>query len=82
MQSMLSAIYPMLKADFALDYWQIGMMTLAFQGTASLLQPAIGIFMKDDRRHTFTDAVNALVGMGLEAYRQQKPQTTPMRAQG
>ncbi|WP_255697306.1 MFS transporter [Rhodobacter flavimaris] len=44
MQSMLSAIYPMLKADFALDYWQIGMMTLAFQGTASLLQPAIGIF--------------------------------------
>lgn len=44
MQSMLSAIYPMLKADFALDYWQIGMMTLAFQGTASLLQPAIGMF--------------------------------------
>jgi len=43
MQSMLSAIYPMLKADFALDYWQIGLMTLAFQGTASLLQPVIGI---------------------------------------
>ncbi|MBZ4021225.1 MFS transporter [Rhodobacter sp. TJ_12] len=44
MQSMLSSIYPILKADFALDYWQIGLLTLAFQGTASLLQPAIGIY--------------------------------------
>ncbi|SOC16334.1 MFS transporter [Rhodobacter maris] len=44
MQSMLSSIYPILKADFALDYWQIGMLTLAFQGTASLLQPVIGIY--------------------------------------
>lgn len=44
MQSMLSSIYPILKADFALDYWQIGLLTLAFQGTASLLQPVIGIY--------------------------------------
>lgn len=44
MQSMLSSIYPILKTDFALQYWQIGLMTLAFQGTASLLQPAIGIY--------------------------------------
>ncbi|MEI4488188.1 MFS transporter [Frigidibacter sp. MR17.14] len=44
MQSLLSAIYPLLKADFALDYWQIGLMTMAFQCTASLLQPAIGMF--------------------------------------
>ena len=44
MQSMLSSIYPILKDHFALDYWQIGLMTLAFQGTASLLQPFIGIF--------------------------------------
>ncbi|TCV74314.1 FSR family fosmidomycin resistance protein-like MFS transporter [Neorhizobium sp. R1-B] len=43
MQSMISAIYPMLKADFALDFWQIGILTLAFQCTASLLQPVIGI---------------------------------------
>ncbi|CAD7023956.1 MFS transporter [Pseudorhizobium endolithicum] len=42
MQSMISAIYPMLKADFNLDFWQIGMLTLAFQCTASLLQPVIG----------------------------------------
>ncbi len=43
MQSMISAIYPMLKADFNLDFWQIGILTLAFQCTASLLQPLIGI---------------------------------------
>ncbi|RWR08714.1 MFS transporter [Paenirhodobacter populi] len=44
MQSMLSAIYPMLKDTFQLDYWHIGLLTLAFQGTASLLQPAIGLY--------------------------------------
>lgn len=43
MQSMIAAIYPMLKADYNLDFWQIGMLTLAFQCTASLLQPVIGI---------------------------------------
>jgi FSR family fosmidomycin resistance protein-like MFS transporter len=43
MQSMISSIYPMLKTDYALDFWQIGMLTLAFQCTASLLQPIIGI---------------------------------------
>ncbi|WP_105400547.1 MULTISPECIES: MFS transporter [Neorhizobium] len=43
MQSMIAAIYPMLKTDYALDFWQIGILTLAFQCTASLLQPVIGI---------------------------------------
>lgn len=44
MQSLLAAIYPILKADFSLSFWQIGALTLAFQGTASLLQPAVGIY--------------------------------------
>lgn len=43
MQSMLAAIYPMLKSDYGLDFWQIGLLTMAFQVTASLLQPAIGL---------------------------------------
>jgi FSR family fosmidomycin resistance protein-like MFS transporter len=47
-QSLLSAIYPMLKDDFGLSYWQIGLLTLTFQVTASLLQPAIGLAI--DRR--------------------------------
>ena len=44
-QSLLSAIYPLLKQSFALDYGQIGLITLTFQCTASLLQPFVGIVM-------------------------------------
>ena len=44
MQSMLPAIYPMLKEGFHLDFWQIGLLTMAFQVTASLLQPGIGMY--------------------------------------
>lgn len=44
MQSLLAAVYPMLKRDYGLDFWQIGFLTLAFQGTASLLQPMIGLY--------------------------------------
>lgn len=43
MQSLISALYPMLKEDFALDFAQIGLITLTFQLTASLLQPAVGM---------------------------------------
>ncbi|HET9033900.1 MAG TPA: MFS transporter [Dokdonella sp.] len=41
-QSVLPAIYPLLKSRFALDFGQIGLITLTFQITASLLQPMIG----------------------------------------
>ena len=44
MQSLLAAIYPLLKDNYHLDFWQIGVLTLAFQGTASLLQPLIGMY--------------------------------------
>ncbi len=44
MQSLLAAIYPLLREEFRLDFWQIGLMTLAFQVTASLLQPLIGLY--------------------------------------
>ena len=44
MQSLLSAIYPILKDNYGLDYVQIGLLTLTFQCVASLLQPAIGIY--------------------------------------
>src|SRR5690606_34963345 len=39
----LSAIYPLLQAEFDLSYAKIGLMTLAFMGTASVLQPLIGL---------------------------------------
>ena len=41
-QSLLPAIYPILKAALALDFRHIGLITLANQLTASLLQPVIG----------------------------------------
>jgi FSR family fosmidomycin resistance protein-like MFS transporter len=44
MQSMLTAIYPILKANYGLDFVQIGLLTFTFQVTASLLQPAIGMY--------------------------------------
>nr|WP_316656095.1 MFS transporter [uncultured Gellertiella sp.] len=43
MQSLLTSIYPMLKANYALDFVEIGLLTFAFQVTASLLQPAVGV---------------------------------------
>src|SRR5277367_4207173 len=43
-QSLIPAIYPLLKASFHLDFTQIGIITLTYQITASLLQPLIGHF--------------------------------------
>jgi len=43
-QSLIPAIYPIIKAAYQLDYSQIGLITLAFQISASLLQPAVGFY--------------------------------------
>ncbi|MBM3601316.1 MAG: MFS transporter [Alphaproteobacteria bacterium] len=48
MQSMVPALYPILKDGYRLDFAQIGLITLTFEATASLLQPAIGYWA--DRR--------------------------------
>ena len=42
MQQLFPAIYPLLKANYGLSFSQIGVLTLAFQITASLLQPVVG----------------------------------------
>ncbi|MDB5413952.1 MAG: transporter [Rubritepida sp.] len=44
MQSLVPAIYPILKDAYGLDFAQIGLITLAFQCTASLFQPVVGIY--------------------------------------
>jgi len=44
MQSLLIAIYPMLKQELSLSFTQIGLITLTYQITASLLQPLIGLY--------------------------------------
>src|ERR1700721_739282 len=44
MSSLLPAIYPLLKTSFNLNFAQVGLITLTYQFTASLLQPAIGFY--------------------------------------
>src|SRR4051794_5623781 len=48
MQSLILAIYPILKGEFALSFGQVGLITLTYQLTASLFQPLIGLYT--DRR--------------------------------
>ncbi|WP_250499699.1 MFS transporter [Caballeronia sp. GAWG1-5s-s] len=43
-QSLILAIYPMFKSEFALTFGQIGLITLTYQITASLLQPIVGLY--------------------------------------
>ncbi len=43
-QSLILAIYPLLKVKFQLSFGQIGLITLSYQLTASLLQPVVGIY--------------------------------------
>ncbi len=50
LQSLLAAVYPTLKPEFGLSFAQIGLVTLAYQLTASLLQPVVGLYA--DRRPT------------------------------
>ena len=60
MQSLIASVYPILKHSYALDFAQIGMITLAFQFTASLLQPVVGHFT-DKKAQPFSLAI----GMGF-----------------
>ena len=56
MQSLIASVYPILKDNYALDFAQIGLITLAFQFTASLLQPLVGHFT-DRKAQPFSLAV-------------------------
>jgi FSR family fosmidomycin resistance protein-like MFS transporter len=60
MQSLIPSVYPILKESYALDFAQIGLITLAFQFTASLLQPVVGHFT-DKKAQPFSLAA----GMGF-----------------
>ncbi len=52
-QSLIPAIYPILKSSFHLDFGQIGLITLTYQLTASLLQPFVGYYT-DKRPHPYS----------------------------
>ena len=70
MQSLLPAMYPMLKDTYQLSFGQIGLLTFTFQFTASLLQPLIGAYA-DRRPRPYSLAVGmgfTLAGLVLLAY--------------
>src|SRR5262249_36738254 len=48
MQSLVPALYPILKGSYGLTFSQVGLIKLAFQFTASMLQPGVGLYT--DRR--------------------------------
>ncbi|GAB3994972.1 MFS transporter [Spirosoma daeguense] len=60
LQAVIPAIYPIIKEDFHLDFSDIGLVTLAYQLTASILQPFVGLYT-DRHPKPFSLAV----GMGI-----------------
>lgn len=75
MQSLLPAIYPILKSNYGLTFGQIGFLTLTFQLTASLLQPTIGLYT-DKHPKPYSLAIGmafTLVGLVLFARAEAYP---------
>ncbi len=60
MQSVIPAVYPLIKDHFSLTFTEIGLITLTFQLTASLLQPVVGFYT--DRRPR---PMSLVIGMGF-----------------
>jgi FSR family fosmidomycin resistance protein-like MFS transporter len=60
LQSLLPALYPMIKSSYALSFAQIGLLTFTFQFTASLLQPLVGALADKSPR-----PYSLAVGMGF-----------------
>jgi len=70
MQSLILAMYPILKGEFSLSFAQVGLITLTYQLTASLLQPLVGVFT-DRRPQPYSLPVgmtSTLIGLMLLAF--------------
>ena len=62
-QSLVPSVYPILKTSFQLDFGQIGLITLAFQMTASFLQPVVG-YLTDKRPSPYSLATGMAFSLG------------------
>ncbi|MGU9980583.1 MFS transporter [Phreatobacter sp. HK31-P] len=62
MQSLVAALYPVLKENYALDFGQIGLLAFVFSGTASLFQPLVGLYTD---RHPQPYSLAAGMGFSL-----------------
>jgi len=75
MQSLLPALYPMLKVRYHLSFGQIGIVTFTYQITASILQPLIGRYT-DTRPRPYSLSAGmgfTLAGLALLAYARGYP---------
>ena len=69
-QSLVPAIYPMLKGSYGLSFAQVGLITLTMQVTSSIMQPAVGYFA-DNRPHPYSLPIGmgaTLIGLLLLAH--------------
>lgn len=69
-QSLVPAIYPMLKGSYGLSFMQVGVITLTMQVTSSIMQPAVGHFA-DNRPHPYSLPIGmgaTLIGLLLLAH--------------
>lgn len=69
-QSLIPALYPMVKESFHLSFTQVGLITLTFQLTASLLQPLVGIYT-DRKPQPYSLAIgmtSTLIGLVLLSF--------------
>jgi FSR family fosmidomycin resistance protein-like MFS transporter len=70
MQALLPAVYPILRGGFDLSFAQVGLLTLVYQMTASILQPLIG-FYTDKRPQPYSlpfAMVSSLLGLVTLAF--------------
>lgn len=75
MQSVIPAIYPVLRQEFALTFGQIGIIQLTFQLTASVLQPVVGTYT-DKRQRPFSLASGmafTLIGLLMLSFASSYP---------
>src|SRR6476620_7528804 len=77
MQSLVPALYPILKDNYALSFGQVGLITLAFQFTASMLQPVVG-FYTDKKPQPYS----LMIGMGSSVFHPEASRVAGMAAGG
>lgn len=75
MQSLLPALYPMLKVRYSLSFGQIGIVTFTYQITASILQPLIGRYTDScPRPYSLSAGMSfTLAGLAMLAYARSYP---------
>ena len=60
MQAVIPSIYPMIKEKYDFSFTQIGIITLAFQLTASIFQPFVGVYTDKKKQTIFTRPRNGI----------------------